>query len=249
MDYDSKRLVVLEEPERHGFKWRRSKKLHICEKWAITSELLSNDSIRDSKTEKNTDGWWNAKINYGTITVVWRTSDHVSILSLGPRNKHTFVAEVELLCAYALMRRFQCRGRGTEVHDSEQKEAMYLPGWQEGIGRHSQQALARLHIRRSAGLSIDKPTQVACHRYSRLVNMLGTVCSIYFCELEVYPWIAGLWDRRNMTYGAPGSDRHYFYTSAFSRLGSDAVIVGGQISPCPKIFLWTRRRKWSTLQV
>jgi hypothetical protein len=116
-----------------------------------------------------------------------RTSDHVSILSLGPRNEHTFVAEVELLCAYALMRWFRCRGRGTEVHDSEQKEAMYLPGWQESIGRHSQQALARLHIRRSAGLSIDKPAQVACHRYSRLVNMLGTVCSNTFVNWRSIP--------------------------------------------------------------
>jgi hypothetical protein len=53
--------------------------------------------------------------------LVRRTSDHVSILSLGPRNEHTYVAAVELPRAYALMRQFQRRGGGTEVHDSKQE--------------------------------------------------------------------------------------------------------------------------------
>ena len=55
------------------------------------------------------------------ITTVRRTSDPVSILSLGPRNEHTFVAEVELLRAYALMRQFRCRSGGTEVHYGKQE--------------------------------------------------------------------------------------------------------------------------------
>jgi hypothetical protein len=121
------------------------------------------------------------------ITVVRRTSDHVSILSLGPRNEHTFVAEAELLCAYALMCQFQCRCGGTEVHDSEQEEAMYLPGWQESIGCNSQQELVRLRIRKSAGLSIDKLIQVACHLYSRLLTKLGTVCSNAFANWKFIP--------------------------------------------------------------
>jgi hypothetical protein len=40
---------------------------------------------------------------------------------------------MELLRAYALMRRFRCRGRGTEVHDSEQKEAMYCPDGKKAL--------------------------------------------------------------------------------------------------------------------
>jgi len=119
--------------------------------------------------------------------VVRRTSDHVSILSLGPRNEHTFVAEVELPRAYALMRQFQCKGGGTEVHDSEQEEAMYLPGWQESIGCNSQQALVRLHIRKPASLFNDKPAQGACYRYSRLLTILGTGHSNTFVNWRSIP--------------------------------------------------------------
>ena len=53
--------------------------------------------------------------------MVRRTSDHVSIRSLGPCNGRTFVAEEELLRAYALMCQFQCRSGGTEVHDGKQE--------------------------------------------------------------------------------------------------------------------------------
>jgi len=75
----------------------------------------------------------------------------------------------------------------TEVHDSEQEEAMYLPGWQESIGCNSQQELVRLHIRKSACLPIDKPAQGACHRYSRLLTILGTVCSTTFANWKFIP--------------------------------------------------------------
>ena len=108
--------------------------------------------------------------------MVRRTSDHVSILSLGPRNEHMFVAEVELPRAYALMRRFRCNGVGTEAHDRKQERAMYLPRWQESIGHSSQQVLVRLHIRKPASLFNDEPAQVACHRYSKLLTILGTIC-------------------------------------------------------------------------
>jgi hypothetical protein len=119
--------------------------------------------------------------------VVWRTSDHVSILSLGPCNEHTFVVEVELPCAYALMRQFQCKGRGTEVHDSEQEETMYLPGWQESIGCNSQQALVRLHIWKPASLFNDKPAQGACYQYSRLLTIQGTGRSNTFANWKSIP--------------------------------------------------------------
>ena len=119
--------------------------------------------------------------------MVRRTSDHVSILSLGPRSEHTFVAEVELPRAYALMRQFQCKSGGTEVHASEQEEAMYLPGWQESIGCNSQQELVRLHIRKPASLFNDKPAQGACYRYSRLLTILGTVCSNTFANWKFIP--------------------------------------------------------------
>ena len=121
------------------------------------------------------------------ITVVQRTSNHVSILSLGSHNEHTFVAKVEFPRASALMCQFQCRDRGTKAHDSEQEEAMHLPGWQESIGCNSQQELARLHIRKPASLFNDKPAQGACYRYSRLLTMLGTVCSNAFANWKFIP--------------------------------------------------------------
>ena len=82
--------------------------------------------------------------------MVRRTRNHVSILSLGPRNEHVFVAEVELPHAYALMRRFRCTGTGTEAHDRKQERGHVFARWQESIGRNSQQELVRLHIRKSA---------------------------------------------------------------------------------------------------
>lgn len=116
--------------------------------------------------------------------MVWRTSDHVSILSLGPCNEHTFVVEVELPCAYALMCRFRCNGIGTEAHDRKQERAMYLPGWQECTGHSSQQPLVRLHIRKPASLFNDMPAQVASHRYSKLLTILGTICWDTFANAE-----------------------------------------------------------------
>jgi hypothetical protein len=85
------------------------------------------------------------------------------------------------------MRQFQCKGGGTEVHDSEQEEAMYLPGWQESIGCNSQQALVRLHIRKPASLFNDKPAQGACYRYSRLLTILGTGRSNTFANWKFIP--------------------------------------------------------------